>query len=68
MSEALPPGVEVIAGWVPDHFGRLIGKRVPAERWPEVPERGLPMPNSHLVTGIDDVPYPDLAVTGYHTG
>lgn len=68
MSEALPPGVETVAVCVPDHFGRLIGKRVPAERWPEVQERGLPMPNFHLVTGVDNVPYPDLAITGYHTG
>ena len=51
MSEALPPGIETVAVCVPDHFGRLIGKRVPAERWPEVRERGLPMPNFHLVTG-----------------
>ena len=68
MSEALPPGVETVAVCVPDHFGRLIGKRVPVERWPAVRERGLPMPNFHLVTGVDNVPYSDLAVTGYHTG
>ena len=65
---ALPPEVEVVAVCVPDHFGRLIGKRVPAERWPAVREQGLSMPNFHLVTGPDNVPYPDLAVTGYHTG
>ena len=68
MSGALPPGVETVAVCVPDHFGRLIGKRVPAERWPDVREHGLPMPNFHLVTGPDNVPYPDLAVTGYHSG
>ena len=68
MNEALSPDIEVVAVCVPDHFGRLIGKRVPAERWAEVLERGLSMPNFHLVTGIDNVPYTDLAVTGYHTG
>ena len=68
MTEPLPAGVETLAVCVPDHFGRLIGKRVPAERWPEVRERGLSMPDFHLVTGADNVPYPDLEVTGYHTG
>ena len=68
MNDALPPGIEVVAVCVPDHFGRLIGKRVTADRWPAVREHGLPMPNFHLVTGLDNVPYPDLAVTGYHTG
>ena len=68
MSEALPPGVEVVAVCVSDHFGRLIGKRVPAGRWPEVREHGLPMPNFHLVTGPDNVPYSDMDITGYHTG
>ena len=68
MSATLPPGIEVVAVCVPDHFGRLIGKRIPAEQWPAVQERGLPMPNFHLVTGPDNVPYSDLAVTGYHTG
>ena len=68
MSDELPAGVEVVAVCVPDHFGRLIGKRVPAERWPALREHGLSMPNFHLVTGVDNVPYPDLAVTGYHTG
>ena len=68
MSEALPSGVETVAVCVPDHFGRLIGKRVPVERWPAVREHGLSMPNFHLVTGVDNVPHSDLAVTGYHTG
>ena len=68
MNEALPPGIETVAVCVPDHFGRLIGKRVPVERWPEVREHGLSMPNFHLVTGPDNVPYPDLKITGYHTG
>ena len=68
MNEALPAGVETVAVCVPDHFGRLIGKRVPAEGWPGVREQGLSMPDFHLVTGADNVPYPDLEVTGHHTG
>ena len=68
MSGELPRGVETIAVCFPDHFGRLIGKRVPAERWPTVREHGLPMPNFHLVTGPGNVPCADLAVTGCHTG
>ena len=68
MNGALPQGVDTVAVCVPDHFGRLIGKRVPAEHWPALRAHGLPMPNFHLVTGPDNVPYPDLEVTGYHTG
>jgi len=57
-----------IAVCTPDNVGRLVGKRVPARRWDRVAADGLAMPNYHLVTGIENVPATDLAVTGYHTG
>jgi glutamine synthetase len=57
-----------IAICVPDNCGRLIGKRLPAERLAEVIEHGMPMPNFHLVTGLDNKPHPSLEVTGIHTG
>lgn len=60
--------VENVAVCVPDNVGRLIGKRIPISRWPQILNDGMPMPNFHLVTGIDNKPYTDLAVTGYHTG
>ena len=68
MSAGLPEGIETIALAVPDHTGRLIGKRVPVRRWPAIEGRGLPVPDFHLATGIDNVPRPDIPVTGLHTG
>ncbi len=61
-------GAKEIAICVPDNCGRLIGKRVPRERLAEALGRGLPMPNFHLVTGIDNKPLPAMQVTGSHTG
>lgn len=60
--------VETIAVCVPDNAGRLIGKRVSARRWPDVVAHGLPMPDFHLVTGLENVPLEGLEVTGAHTG
>lgn len=57
-----------IAICVPDNIGRLIGKRLPAGRWDEICRAGMPMPDYFLVTGVDNRPHGDLAVTGYHTG
>ncbi len=51
-----------------DHFGRLIGKRIPAWRFPAVRDRGLAVPDFHLVTGAENVPYSDMAVTGMASG
>ncbi len=64
----LPAGTEVVAVGAPDSAGRLIGKRVPAERWPVIVEQGLPMPNYHLVTGIENRPQEGFEVTGAHLG
>jgi glutamine synthetase len=64
----LPPGTEAVSVCAPDNVGRLIGKRVPAERWPAIAELGLPMPNYHLVTGIENRPSEGFEVTGAHTG
>lgn len=68
MTTELPEGTRTVAVCVPDNIGRLAGKRIPARRWPEVVRQGLPMPDFHLVTGIENVPFGDLQVTGYHTG
>jgi glutamine synthetase len=67
-AEDLPEGVEVVAVCTPDNVGRLIGKRIPVDRWPSVRARGLAMPNYHLITGIENRPIKGLAVTGPHTG
>ena len=53
---------------VGDHFGRLIGKRIPARRFDAVRERGLATPDFHLVTSVENVPHLDMAVTGAATG
>lgn len=57
-----------IAVCVPDNVGRLIGKRLPASRWEEVCRVGLAMPDYFLVTGVENKPFGDLAVTGVETG
>jgi len=62
------PGKALVALCIPDNIGRLIGKRVPADLFDEMARRGMAMPDYHLVTGIENVPYGDLAVTGWHTG
>lgn len=64
----LPEGTEVVAVCVPDNAGRLIGKRLPAQRWTDILGRGLPMPNYHLVTGIENRPQEGFEVTGTHLG
>jgi glutamine synthetase len=57
-----------VAICVPDNCGRFIGKRLPVERLPEALGPGMPMPNFHLVTGIDNKPFTSLRVTGIHAG
>jgi glutamine synthetase len=64
----LPEGTEVVAVCAPDNAGRLIGKRVAAQRWPVIVEQGLPMPNFHLVTGIENRPQDGFEVTGTQLG
>jgi len=59
---------DAVAVCAPDNSGRLIGKRVPASRWSSVLANGLPMPNFHLITGIENIPFDGLAVTGPHRG
>ncbi|HUZ52355.1 MAG TPA: glutamine synthetase family protein [Streptosporangiaceae bacterium] len=68
MDADLPAGTEAIAICAPDNAGRLIGKRIPAERWQSVLADGLPMPDFHLITGIENIPLEGLAVTGRHRG
>ena len=64
----LPDGTEIVAVCVPDNVGRLIGKRIPAQRWAAILGGGLQMPNFHLVTGIENVPQEGFEVTGNHLG
>ena len=68
MDADLPTGTETIAICAPDNAGRLIGKRIPAGRWGPVLAAGLPMPDFHLITGIENVPLTGLTVTGQHRG
>ncbi len=68
MNPELPEGTRTVAVCIADSIGRLAGKRVPARRYPDILRNGLAMPDFHLVTGIENVPYGDLEVTGYHTG
>lgn len=60
--------VDTVAVCVPDTVGRLIGKRIAVARYNEIAEHGLPMPDYHLVNGIENVPYKDLEITGESTG
>ena len=61
-------GVDTLAVAVPDNIGRLIGKRLPAERYGEVIRNGLALPDFHLVTAIDNHPLPGLEAAGIHKG
>ncbi len=51
MTTADLTAVDTVALGVPDNVGRLIGKRIPAERYEQVLRSGLPMPDFHLATG-----------------
>ena len=53
---------------VPDHVGRLSGKRIAAGRFPEVLVAGLPVPDFHLVTDLDLNPVSGLAASGSGSG
>lgn len=68
MSVKALENAQLVAISTPDNVGRLMGKRVPVRRWPEIAAEGMPMPSFHLATGIENVPATDLAVTGSHTG
>jgi glutamine synthetase len=58
-----------VAVAVPDAAGRLIGVRLTGDAWESVREAGwLTMPDFHLVTGLDNVPVPDLPAAGAHAG
>jgi len=60
--------LESVSVCVPDHYGRLAGKRIAARRMGNVLTSGLDMPDFHLITGPDIQPAPGLAATGTHTG
>jgi glutamine synthetase len=66
--DTLPPDLESISVCVPDHYGRLAGKRIAAARLEAVLAHGLDMPDFHLVTGPDIQPSAGVAATGDHTG
>ncbi len=61
-------GAHTVALGVPDGIGRLIGKRVPADRYEELAAHGMPMPDFHLATGIDNEPVDSLPESGLHLG
>lgn len=60
--------IESVSVCVPDHYGRLAGKRIGAGRLEAVLADGLDMPDFHLVTGPDILPAAGVAATGDHTG
>jgi glutamine synthetase len=64
----LPPDLESVSVCIPDHYGRLAGKRIAAGRLQAVLAAGLDMPDFHLITGPDNQPATGLAATGDHTG
>jgi glutamine synthetase len=68
MTPTPPAGLETVSICVPDHYGRLAGKRVAADRLDAITRSGLDMPDFHLITGPQVQPVPGLPVTGKHTG
>jgi len=69
MSDCAPaPDLESVSVCVPDHYGRLAGKRIAGRRLEAVLAGGLDMPDFHLVTGPDIRPADEVAATGAHTG
>jgi glutamine synthetase len=64
----VPPDLESISICVPDHYGRLAGKRIAAGRLDAVLAGGLDMPDFHLITDPDIQPSTGVAATGDHTG
>jgi glutamine synthetase len=64
----LPPDLESVSVCIPDHYGRLAGKRIAARRLEAAAADGLDMPDFHLVTGPDIQPADGVAATGAHTG
>lgn len=59
---------DFVAIATPDNCGRLIGKRRPVADWPTLRAQGMAMPDFHLVTGLENQPHADMAVTGAATG
>ena len=53
---------------VPDHVGRLSGKRIASHRLADVLTDGLAVPNFHLITDLDLEAVAGLAVAGPDTG
>jgi len=59
---------ETVFVCVPDHIGRLSGKRIASDRLPEVLSSGLPVPDFHLITDLDLDTVPGMAASGASTG
>jgi glutamine synthetase len=60
--------VDTVAFAVPDNTGRLIGNRFPADRYRDLADNGVPMPDFFLVTGIENSPHDGLLASGVHKG
>lgn len=67
-STPVPADLETVSVCVPDHYGRLAGKRIAASRLDAILQSGLDMPDFHLITGPHVQPVPGIAATGEHTG
>lgn len=68
MTPTVPADLETVSVCVPDHYGRLAGKRIAADRLDAIARTGLDMPDFHLITGPHVQPVPGLDATGEHTG
>ena len=66
--EEVSAALESVNVCVPDHYGRLAGKRVAAGRLESLALTGLAMPDFHLVRDTDNRPVAGLTATGPHTG
>lgn len=60
--------LETVSMCVPDGVGRLVGKRIGLDQLHIAVRNGMPMPNFHLITDIENVVMAGLQVTGPQTG
>lgn len=67
-ADELAATVRHVTVCTPDMAGRLLGKRRPIADWPALKERGLAMPDFHLVTDFENRPQPGFAIAGVQHG
>src|SRR6266699_2796619 len=60
--------VEGVSICVPDHIGRLSGKRIAAHRLADALAQGLAVPDFHLITDLELNTVPGMAAAGPASG